>query len=90
MRLSFLTGRGERVQLGEDSGFLPEASVSLGVQVSVQLIDSPELGGWGEIVEVGFLGKQVTSPSSLGLGWVGLMRSLQGRCAGFGLEGRQT
>ena len=47
-------------------------------------------GGWGEIVEVGFLGKQVTSPSSLGLGWVGLMRSLQGRCAGFGLEGRQT
>ena len=64
--MSFLVGAGRSQHFGEESGFLPEASVSLGVQVSLQPIHSPELRESRERGEVDF--RQVTCPSSVGLG----------------------
>ena len=65
--MSFLVGAGRGWHPGEGSGVLPEASVSLGVHVSLQLTHSPELRagrGRGSRVDV----KQGTCPSSVGSG----------------------
>lgn len=82
-----LSNRGQGWHLGGHSSFLSEVSASLGVPVSVPQYNSPELREGREEREEGLaLCKQVISPF---VSWVGLMRSLRGRCAGFGLEGRQ-